>query len=109
MPSLAVGAFALAGLAAAAGPVVAHLMNRRRFRTIDWAAMNFLREAVRQSRRVLHLRDLLLLLLRVACVLIHGGHTATVLGELTLWTAFLSLARPKQNPRPFRMEIKRIC
>lgn len=72
MPSFSMGMFALAGVAAAAGPIIVHLMNRRRFRTIDWAAMQFLREAVRQSRRVLHVRDLILLLLRVACVLLFG-------------------------------------
>jgi len=72
MPSFTIGMFALAGVAAAAGPIIVHLMNRRRFRTIDWAAMQFLREAVRQSRRVLHVRDLLLLMLRVACVLLFG-------------------------------------
>jgi hypothetical protein len=70
--SFSVGIFALAGVAAAAGPILVHLMNRRRFRTIDWAAMQFLREAVRQSRRVLHLRDLLLLALRTLCVLLFG-------------------------------------
>ena len=70
--SFSAGIFALAGLAAAAGPILVHLMNRRRFRTVDWAAMQFLREAVRQSRRVLHLRDLLLLLLRTAVVLLFG-------------------------------------
>ncbi len=72
MPSFFVGMFALAGVAAAAGPIIVHLMNRRRFRTVDWAAMQFLREAVRQSRRVLHVRDLVLLLLRVACLLLFG-------------------------------------
>ena len=70
--SFSAGIFALAGLAAAAGPILVHLMNRRRFRTVDWAAMQFLCEAVRQSRRVLHLRDLLLLLLRTAVVLLFG-------------------------------------
>jgi hypothetical protein len=72
MPSFFVGMFALAGVAAAAGPILVHLMNRRRFRTVDWAAMQFLREAVRQSRRVLHVRDLILLLLRVSCLLLFG-------------------------------------
>lgn len=70
--SFSAGIFALAGLAAVAGPILVHLMNRRRFRTVDWAAMQFLREAVRQSRRVLHLRDLLLLLLRTTVVLLFG-------------------------------------
>lgn len=66
------GWFAIAGLAAAAGPVVIHLLNRRRFRTVPWAAMDFLREAIQQQRRVLQFRDLLLLVLRILAVLSFG-------------------------------------
>jgi SAM-dependent methyltransferase/antitoxin (DNA-binding transcriptional repressor) of toxin-antitoxin stability system len=62
--------FAIAGLVAAAGPVVIHMLNRRRFRTVEWAAMDLLREAMGRTRRFLRLRDLLLLLLRTACVLL---------------------------------------
>ncbi len=65
-------AFALAGLVAAAGPVVIHLLNRRRFRVVNWAAMDFLLEALQRNRRMLQVRDLLLLLLRTACVLLFG-------------------------------------
>lgn len=61
--------FALAGLAAAAGPVIIHLFNRRRFRIVPWAAMDFLREALERHRRVLQVRDLILLALRVLAVL----------------------------------------
>lgn len=64
--------FAVAGLAAAAGPVIIHLLNRRRFRVVHWAAMDFLLEAVVRSRRIMHLRDLLLLLLRTAAVALFG-------------------------------------
>ena len=64
--------FALAGLAAAAGPVLIHLLNRQRYRVVEWAAMDFLRKAVRRSRRILRLRDLLLLVLRTLCVLLFG-------------------------------------
>ncbi|HEX4129431.1 MAG TPA: BatA domain-containing protein [Pirellulales bacterium] len=63
--------FALAGLAAAAVPVVLHLFHRQRYRTIDWAAMDFLREAIERSRRA-RLRDVLLLALRVACLALFG-------------------------------------
>lgn len=70
--SFSVGAFALAGTVMAAAPVIIHLLHRRRFRTIDWAAMQFLRQAVRQSRRIMQLRDLLLMLLRTAAVLLFG-------------------------------------
>lgn len=69
-PGLAI--FALAGVLAAAGPVIIHLLNRRRFRTINWAAMEFLLEAVQRNRRVLQVRDLILLVLRVLCVLLFG-------------------------------------
>lgn len=64
--------FALAGLACAAGPIVIHLLNRRRFRTVEWAAMDFLREATQRSRKILEWRDLLLLLLRTVAVLLFG-------------------------------------
>ena len=47
----------------ALGPVAIHLLNRRRYRVLQWAAMDFLREAIQRNRRILQLRDLLLLLL----------------------------------------------
>jgi len=65
-------AFAFAGLAAAAGPILIHLLNRRRYRVVRWAAMDFLREALRRNRRIMQFRDLLLLLLRVAAVILFG-------------------------------------
>jgi hypothetical protein len=74
MPSFLPGfaAFAIAGLVAAAAPVIIHLLNRRRFRVVDWAAMEFLLEAVRRNRRILHLRDLLLLAVRTVCIVLFG-------------------------------------
>lgn len=72
MLSFFAGAFALAGAVAAAGPVVIHLLNRRRYRVVHWAAMDFLREAMQRNRKILHLRDLLLLALRTLCVLLFG-------------------------------------
>ncbi len=66
------GVFALAGLVAAAGPILIHLLNRRRFKVVEWAAMDFLLEAVRRNRRVLQLRDLVLLVLRTAALLLFG-------------------------------------
>lgn len=47
-------------------PLAIHLLFRNRFRTIDWGAMRFLQAVVRQNRRRLQLRDLLLLLIRCA-------------------------------------------
>jgi hypothetical protein len=72
LPALTAWHFALAGLVCAAGPVIIHLLNRRRFRVVQWAAMDFLREAIQRNRRILQLRDILLLLLRTAAVLLFG-------------------------------------
>jgi len=71
-PQLVNSYFAIAGLICAAGPLLIHLLNRRRYRLVHWAAMEFLLEAVQQRQRRLRLRDLLLLLLRTAAVLLFG-------------------------------------
>ncbi|GAB4129861.1 hypothetical protein JCM17478_17440 [Thermopirellula anaerolimosa] len=62
--------FLAGGLIAVAGLTVVHLMHRRRYRVVHWAAMDFLLQAVRRSRRMLQLRDLLLLLMRGAFLLL---------------------------------------
>ena len=72
MLSFDASSFAIAGAIAAAGPVLIHLLNRRRFKTVNWAAMDFLREALERNRKVLHLRDILLLALRVLAVVLFG-------------------------------------
>jgi hypothetical protein len=72
MPSFLVGTFAVAGAVAALGPVLIHLLNRRRFRTSPWAAMDLLREAALRTRRLLQWRDVVLMALRTACVLLFG-------------------------------------
>lgn len=64
--------FAVAGAVAAAGPILIHLLNRRRYKVVAWAAMDFVRKALTRNRRILQWRDLLLLILRTACVLLFG-------------------------------------
>src|SRR5262245_2567546 len=49
---------------AAAVPVVIHLLNRRRYRVVDWAAMRFLLAAQKQNVRRLRLEQWLLLAVR---------------------------------------------
>jgi len=53
------------GLPLVALPVLIHLLNRMRYRTMPWAAMMFLLTASRHSVRHARLRHLLLLLCRV--------------------------------------------
>ncbi len=52
------------GLLAAAVPIVIHLLNRRRHKTIQWAAMQFLLKATRESRGKKKLRHILILTCR---------------------------------------------
>ena len=70
MPSFVAASFAVAGAIAAAAPLAIHLLNRRRYRVVPWGAMELLREAMVRNRRMLQLRDLLLLALRTLCVLL---------------------------------------
>ena len=60
----------LIALVAAGGPLIIHLLNRRRRRTIYWGPMDFLMEVIKRSRRILQLRDTLLLALRTLVVIL---------------------------------------
>ena len=61
----------LLGVAAIASPIIIHLLNKRKFKRVDWAAMDFLLEADKKNRRRVRLENLILLLLRcLACLLI---------------------------------------
>lgn len=58
----------LLGLAAIGIPIAIHLLNKRKYTRIQWAAMRFLQVAVSRNQRRLRLEDLLLLLAR--CIMI---------------------------------------
>src|SRR6266700_1879730 len=58
----------LAGGAAVGVPVIIHLLNRRRYKIVTWAAMRFLLNAQRQNTRRMRIEQLLLLLCRMALV-----------------------------------------
>ncbi|MFM8633687.1 MAG: BatA domain-containing protein [Planctomycetia bacterium] len=49
-------------------PVIIHLINQRRFQSVEWAAMMFLRSARALSRGYTRLRRWLIMLLRMAAV-----------------------------------------
>ncbi|MCE9634292.1 MAG: BatA domain-containing protein [Planctomycetes bacterium] len=57
------------GAAAAAVPVVIHLLHRRRFHRQRWAAMEWLLQAAKQNQKRLQMENLLLLLVRTLAVL----------------------------------------
>jgi hypothetical protein len=63
-------------------PIIIHLLNRSRFRTVEWAAIEFLLKTLQKNSRRLQLRDLILMLLRTFAVVFFA----------------LALARPTISP-----------
>jgi hypothetical protein len=63
-------------------PIIIHLLNRRRFRTVEWSPMRHLKLTIRRNRRRIQIEELLLLLVRIALPVL----------------LFLLLARPVLNP-----------
>jgi hypothetical protein len=56
----------LFGAGAASIPLMIHLLNRSKYRIIDWGAMHFLEHVIEENHRRLRLYELLLLLIRCA-------------------------------------------
>jgi aerotolerance regulator-like protein len=79
LPFLHIGTFLL-GLGLVALPIIIHLLNRRRFRVMPWAAMQFLADSIRRSRTKLRLEELLLLALRCLILLLIAAGIARFTG-----------------------------
>jgi hypothetical protein len=64
----------LTALLAAAGavsiPIIIHLLNRRRYRIVTWAAMRFLLAAQKKNTRRMRLEQIILLAMRILIVLL---------------------------------------
>src|SRR5436190_21510540 len=58
----------LLGLPLIALPIIIHLINQRRFQTIQWAAMMFLLAAYRMARGYSRLRQILIMMFRMLAV-----------------------------------------
>jgi von Willebrand factor type A domain/Aerotolerance regulator N-terminal len=56
-------------LAFAAAPIIIHLLSRRKFRELDWAAMKWLLAAIQKNARRIQLEQLILLAVRTLLVL----------------------------------------
>jgi uncharacterized membrane protein len=73
-------AAAVAGTAVSV-PIIIHLLNRRRFRIVEWAAMRFLLAAQRKNSRRMRLEQLILLVVRCMVLLL----TALAMMAVTPW------------------------
>lgn len=73
-------AFVGAGALLVSIPIIIHLLNRRRFRTVEWAAMEFLLRAMRKNRRRVRFEQWLLLAVRCSVLMLLGLALARPLG-----------------------------
>jgi len=60
----------LGWLAAAAAPILIHLFSRRRYREVQWAAVQYLLAAVQKNARRIRIENWLLLAVRTALILL---------------------------------------
>jgi hypothetical protein len=58
------------GLAAGSIPIVIHLLNKRKYRQTDWAAMRFLLAAIKKNKRRIELEQWILLAIRTLLILL---------------------------------------
>ena len=58
----------LFALTLASVPIIIHLLNRRRFMTVDWAPMRYLKLTIKSNRRRMRIEQLILLAVRTAMV-----------------------------------------
>src|SRR5690349_8207296 len=60
----------LFGLTAVSVPIIIHILNRRKFQKVVWAAMRFVKIAMEKNQRRIQWEDILLLIIRCALVAI---------------------------------------
>ena len=60
----------LFGMAAVSVPIIIHLLNRRRFKKVVWAAMRFVQISVEKNKKRMDMEDLILLALRCLLLLL---------------------------------------
>lgn len=91
------GAALATAAGAAAVPLLIHLLNRRQYRVVDWAAMRFLQAAIRRTTRRLRLEQWLLLAVRTLLILLPvlAMAAATPWAE-RVWTQWLPNATGSQ-------------
>ena len=77
------------GLGLVAAPILIHLINRLRYRRVEFAAMEFLLQSEQQNRRRVLLEQILLLLLRILAIVL----LTLLIGRLVLDPSQLALFR----------------
>ena len=83
--------FMLFGLAAAAIPILLHLLNLRKLKTVEFSSLRFLRELQRTRMRRIRLRQWILLALRtllILCLVLAFSRPALKGSLAAIWRRF---------------------
>jgi hypothetical protein len=72
--------FLLAGSLLVGIPIIIHVLNRRRFKIVNWAAMEFLLRAMQKNRKRLRFEQMLLLVTRCLVLFLLGAALARPMG-----------------------------
>ena len=98
--------FAIAGVIASATPIIIHLLNRKRYVVVPWAAMRFLLAAQKRNVRRLRLQQWILLATRMLIgVLIVVAMAAIMPWAESLWLQIVpgGVNRTVQHGRTHRI------
>ena len=105
------------GLLAVSLPIIIHLLNRRRHRTVKWAAMDFLLKATRESRGKKKLKHIVILTCRALAIaalvfaiarpLLGGflGFGASVDTVVLILDRSASMERTEEDGQPTKREL----
>lgn len=66
----AINPFLLWGALGISAPIIIHLLSKRKYKIVQWAAMDFLLQADKRNRRRIRLEHLILLILRCLAILL---------------------------------------
>jgi hypothetical protein len=104
--------FVLFGLIAAAIPIIIHLLNLRKLRTVEFSSLRFLKELQKTKMRRVRIRQLLLLLLRTLIIVamvfafsrpaLHGSLAGVAGGHATTTMVILLDDSPSMTVRDER-------
>ena len=85
-------------------PIIIHILNRRRFKTVNWAAMEFLLRALKRNRRRLRFEQWLLLAMRCLVLAMLGFALARPMACTDSTLATLASVRSSLRDLPTELQ-----
>jgi hypothetical protein len=81
LPGMLANPALVGGFVAASIPIIIYLLNRQKFKRIEWAAMEYLLRALRKNKRRILLQNIILLIIRTLIIIALVAALAKPVGE----------------------------